>query len=492
MSQENSNQLESDKRNQLDQDKPNQPDQDKPSQFDQDKPNQNSNQPNQEKPMQPSKPPEDLSNTSSAPARLRSAHSAEGVSSNDAVKDLLLADHEHFSSMFANSEQAGETRVNWFIGIVTATSGGLIALFVKQRETGNTPLEPSLLFAIAFGALAALLVFGFLTLRRMMLRNASSDRQKRALDQIRQMFQDYFDPQHLLIQYHPLGAPKLKREKTDQKPAHSDDEKTKSVKAESPSANKVTDTEDKINNSQKGETDPDNSEGKKLAKKSDFREFWDELNDTSKSKMLRRLGGLAHTVAAINSLLIAALCAVVFYVPLDVVELEGQSMVLEWFGLLLPVIIVAFVLQWLWISFTEFKELKQVRDGDCTHAGGVVFRQSGDTTEYLIIRPSDPSKNEWVLPKGKIETYESHQEAALREVREEAKVTARIVGLVGESTFEFEGNLVRSKFYLMEFVRTDVDNKKDRVTNWKDFNEARRLLTHPESKAILDLAAGLG
>jgi 8-oxo-dGTP pyrophosphatase MutT (NUDIX family) len=97
-----------------------------------------------------------------------------------------------------------------------------------------------------------------------------------------------------------------------------------------------------------------------------------------------------------------------------------------------------------------------------------------------------------VLPKGKIETYESHQEAALREVREEAKVTARIVGLVGESTFEVEGNLVRSKFYLMEFVRTDLDNKKDRVTNWKDFNEARRLLTHPESKAILDLAAELG
>ena len=480
MSQENSNQLESDKR---------QLDQDKPSQLDQHKPNQ----PDQEKPMQPSKPPEELSNTSNEPARRRPAPSAEGVSSNDAVKDLLLADHEHFSSMFANSEQAGETRVNWFIGIATATSGGLIALFVKQRETGNTPLEPSMLFAIAFAALTALLVFGFLTLRRMMLRNASSDRQKRALDQIRQMFQDYFDPQHLLIHYHPLGAPKLKRKKTEsnQKPAHSDDKQTESVKPETAFANKIADTDDEINNSHKEGTVPNRSEGKKLAKKSDFREFWDEMNDTSKSKRLRRLGGLAHTVAAINSLLIAALSAVVFYVPVDVAELGSRSMVLEWFGLLLPVIIVAFVLQWLWISFTEFKELKQVRDGDCTHAGGVVFRQSDDTIEYLIVRPSDPSKNEWVLPKGKIETYESHQEAALREVREEAKVTARIVGLVGESTFEVEGNLVRSKFYLMEFVRTDLDNKKDRVTNWKDFNEARRLLTHPESKTMLDLAASL-
>ena len=419
----------------------------------------------QEKRNQPSPAFEDMSNRSS-----------------EAVKDLLLVDHAHFSSMFANSEQAGETRVNWFIGIVTATSGGLLALLVKQSEQTTAPLlEPSLLFAIALAALSALLVFGLLTLRRIMLRNASSDRQKRALDQIRQMFQDHFDPQHLLIKYHPLGSPEV-GDKKDRRPKEPV-QKSNFRKL----WDKLNSTKESRQPTKEGPAESKNPPQEKSEKKY-FREFWDELNDTNKLKSLRRLGGLAHTVAAINSLLIAALAAVILSRAMNLAGSAIGPRLVEWLTLPVLILVITFALQWFWIGFAEYKEQTKLRAGDCTHAGGVVFRLANDNIEYLLLRPpSDPAKDEWVLPKGKIKTYESHQVTAIREVAEEAEVRARIVDLIGEKVFKARQERVQCKFYLMESIENFGTN--DQTTFWADYNEAHKLLTFPESKSVLAAAS---
>jgi len=39
-----------------------------------------------------------------------------GNKGQEAVKELLLADHGYFSDLFQKNEETGETRVNWFIG----------------------------------------------------------------------------------------------------------------------------------------------------------------------------------------------------------------------------------------------------------------------------------------------------------------------------------------------------------------------------------------
>jgi ADP-ribose pyrophosphatase YjhB (NUDIX family) len=51
-----------------------------------------------------------------------------------------------------------------------------------------------------------------------------------------------------------------------------------------------------------------------------------------------------------------------------------------------------------------------------TSSGGVVFRRSSHTLEFLLIR--DPYAN-WGLPKGHLEGGETPEQAALREVEEE-------------------------------------------------------------------------
>ena len=62
-------------------------------------------------------------------------------------------------------------------------------------------------------------------------------------------------------------------------------------------------------------------------------------------------------------------------------------------------------------------------DGRFTHAGGLVVRTRDGRPEIVVIRPSDGS-DAWVLPKGHIEPGEQPEQAAVREVEEEAGVRA--------------------------------------------------------------------
>ncbi|MGE5507631.1 MAG: NUDIX hydrolase [Chitinophagales bacterium] len=81
-------------------------------------------------------------------------------------------------------------------------------------------------------------------------------------------------------------------------------------------------------------------------------------------------------------------------------------------------------------------------------AGGVIV----DRGEALILRHA---RGEWIMPKGHLEPGETPEEAALREVREETGLEARIVAPLGETSYHYrrEGEtLLRPKkviWYLM-------------------------------------------
>jgi 8-oxo-dGTP pyrophosphatase MutT (NUDIX family) len=119
------------------------------------------------------------------------------------------------------------------------------------------------------------------------------------------------------------------------------------------------------------------------------------------------------------------------------------------------------------------------RDGSATHAGGIVYRQTARGPQYLIVRARrDPSA--WVLPKGHIERGETAEQAAVREVEEEAGCLAAIVAPLGQLVF---GD-VRTVVYLMRFER-EVEGGEGRELFWGTAEEAGTRLTFEDTRALL-------
>jgi 8-oxo-dGTP diphosphatase len=77
-----------------------------------------------------------------------------------------------------------------------------------------------------------------------------------------------------------------------------------------------------------------------------------------------------------------------------------------------------------------------IQSAHLTHAGGVVYRIEQAKPKFLVVTARrDPQA--WVLPKGHIERGETAEEAAIREVREEAGVSAVIVQQLDDVRISF-------------------------------------------------------
>jgi 8-oxo-dGTP pyrophosphatase MutT (NUDIX family) len=105
-----------------------------------------------------------------------------------------------------------------------------------------------------------------------------------------------------------------------------------------------------------------------------------------------------------------------------------------------------------------------------THAGGVVYRKSGQWVEYLLVQAKDNSK-EWVLPKGRIEPFETMPETAIREVREETGVWGHIRADLGGITYTVKGMIIHVRFYLMEVLEEHRPDEPERMPRWMTLAE---------------------
>lgn len=100
--------------------------------------------------------------------------------------------------------------------------------------------------------------------------------------------------------------------------------------------------------------------------------------------------------------------------------------------------------------------------------GGVVFRADG---RLLLREPKNHYDGYvWTFPKGKAETGESEQQAALREVREEGGVEAKIVRRISG---DFQGGTGRSIYFLMTTEReVGFDEDETQSVAWVTAEEA--------------------
>ena len=122
-----------------------------------------------------------------------------------------------------------------------------------------------------------------------------------------------------------------------------------------------------------------------------------------------------------------------------------------------------------------------------THAGGVVVRRDGPELRFLLVT-ARRQPGLWVFPKGHIEIGETPEQAAVREVVEEAGVHATVVSPVGATEFRSARGSVRAQFYLMEFSSEGAPGE-DRRRAWMTADEARRALIYEDSRLLIARAA---
>jgi 8-oxo-dGTP pyrophosphatase MutT (NUDIX family) len=123
---------------------------------------------------------------------------------------------------------------------------------------------------------------------------------------------------------------------------------------------------------------------------------------------------------------------------------------------------------------------------DPTHAGGIVVRQDKGVPLYLLVT-ARRNDREWVLPKGHIEPGESPEQAAIREVREEAGVEADLVEQIGTTTFVVDGRTVRTRFFLLSYLRGELEGEGRRLA-WCSFDDAHQRLSFEETRQMLRVA----
>jgi len=123
-------------------------------------------------------------------------------------------------------------------------------------------------------------------------------------------------------------------------------------------------------------------------------------------------------------------------------------------------------------------------------AGGVVVR--GDELVVIVpVKRGAAGERVLGLPKGHPEPGESAVEAAIREVREEAGVSGRLIGPLGsiQYTRQRKGRMIpkRVEFFLFEYESGDPENHDHEIeeARWMALSEASVALTYEGEREIV-------
>lgn len=119
-----------------------------------------------------------------------------------------------------------------------------------------------------------------------------------------------------------------------------------------------------------------------------------------------------------------------------------------------------------------------------THAGGLVYKGNNKAKrEYLLLRATGPDK-EWVLPKGHIDPGEQPNETAVREVKEETGIWAKVCAPIGKSKYEYKGEKIKVCYFLMECLEIGKSDE-NRDTIWLSLDECIQQIPFEETKQYL-------
>jgi 8-oxo-dGTP diphosphatase len=123
-------------------------------------------------------------------------------------------------------------------------------------------------------------------------------------------------------------------------------------------------------------------------------------------------------------------------------------------------------------------------------AGGAVWRRRDDgTVEVVLVHR--PRYDDWSLPKGKADPGETDEQAAVREVLEEAGVVGELGPELPTTTYlDRSGKKKRVRYWAMTVTSGQVgaDHEVDEAA-WVPLAEARQRLSYPRDVEVLDALA---
>jgi ADP-ribose pyrophosphatase YjhB (NUDIX family) len=117
-------------------------------------------------------------------------------------------------------------------------------------------------------------------------------------------------------------------------------------------------------------------------------------------------------------------------------------------------------------------------------AGGIVWKRGAGGWRLALIHR--PRRGDWTLPKGKLESGETFEEAALREVAEETGCEARLGPFAGASSYTSRRGPKVVLYWHMTLVRegTETAQEVDEV-RWLTPTQARRKLDRERDRRLL-------
>lgn len=121
-----------------------------------------------------------------------------------------------------------------------------------------------------------------------------------------------------------------------------------------------------------------------------------------------------------------------------------------------------------------------------------MYRRAGGTYEIVVVHRN--RHTDWSLPKGHIEKDETREQAALREVKEETGLDARILDELGEVVYFYRRprGLTRKSVYhfLMEYTGGEFGppNWEVDVARWVSLDDAGKVLTYKNDLQIVGKA----
>lgn len=130
-----------------------------------------------------------------------------------------------------------------------------------------------------------------------------------------------------------------------------------------------------------------------------------------------------------------------------------------------------------------------------TSAGGLVYADRPDGRYVVLIAHRNAGGVlQWTLPKGGLEDGEDLQQAAVREVREETGLDARIEAKLGvvDYWFVWRPDKIRYHkfvhYYLMAYEGGDFDRRDEEAEDvvWLPLEEAMQQLAHPNERRLIE------